>query len=68
MGGTRAWRDKNHRWRIEVDSGPYVWVRIYATNGFTESAPLWLYGLRALARWLMIEKIELDELEEIDLS
>jgi hypothetical protein len=44
---------------------PYVWVRIYATNAYTESAPLWLYGMRSLARWLMLEKIELGDLQEI---
>jgi hypothetical protein len=66
MPRTRAWRDKNHRWRIEVDEGPPVLVRVYATNAFTESAPLYLDGTRALARWLMLEKIGLDDLEEID--
>ncbi|HEX5595097.1 MAG TPA: hypothetical protein VFX61_03605 [Micromonosporaceae bacterium] len=66
MPGTRAWRDKNHRWRIEVDEGPPVLVRIYATNAYTESTPLWLDGTQALARWLMMEKISLADLEEID--
>jgi len=66
MRRTRAWRDKDHRWRIELDEGPHVWVRIYATNAFTESAPLWLDGVRALARWLALEKIELDDLEELE--
>lgn len=68
MRRTRAWRDKDHRWRIEVDEGPPVWVRIYATNAFTESAPLWLDGTRALARWLMLEGIGLDDLEELEVD
>lgn len=49
-----------------MDAGPPVLVRIYATNGFTESAPLWLDGIGALARWLMLERIELGDLEEMD--
>ncbi|HEX6970037.1 MAG TPA: hypothetical protein VF174_14680 [Micromonosporaceae bacterium] len=68
MPRTRAWRDKNHRWRIEVDEGPPTLVRVYATNAFTESAPLYLDGSRALARWLMLEKISLDDLEEIEID
>lgn len=49
-----------------MDEGPPVLVRIYATNAYTESTPLWLDGTQALARWLMMEKISLADLEEID--
>lgn len=57
-----VWRDGHHRWRIEAYRAPDLRFAIYATNGTTESAPLWLLGLPALARWLMYQKIELDSL------
>ncbi len=64
MGATAAWRDKNHRWRIEAVRAPDLRFAVYATNGTTESAPLWLFGMPALARWLMIQKLQLDDLEK----
>lgn len=59
------WRDRNHRWRIEVFRLPDPRFAVYATNGTTESAPLWLLGMPALARWLMVQGIELDTLERL---
>jgi hypothetical protein len=59
-----TWRDKNRRWRIEAYRMPDLRFAIYATNGTAESAPLWLFGMRALARWLMVQKIELGDLEK----
>ena len=47
-----VWQDTNHRWRIEVYRVPDTRFAVYATNGPTESAPLWLLGMPALARWL----------------
>lgn len=64
MDPSAAWRDKNHRWRIEAFRAPDLRFAIYAINGTTESAPLWLFGMPALARWLMVQQIELDELEK----
>lgn len=58
-----TWRDGFHRWRIEVYRAPDIRFAIYATNGTTESAPLWLFGMPALARWLKVQSIELDSLE-----
>ncbi|MFB9238333.1 hypothetical protein ACFFWC_22710 [Plantactinospora siamensis] len=57
------WRDSNHRWRIEAYRAPDLRFAVYATNGTTESAPLWLLGMPALARWLAYQKIGLDSLE-----
>ena len=42
---------------------PDLRFAIYATNGPTESVPLWLFGMSALARWLMTHAISLDDLE-----
>jgi hypothetical protein len=67
MDPSAVWQDKNHRWRIEAIRAPDLRFAIYATNGTTESAPLWLYGMPALARWLMIQNIELGDLEAVDL-
>jgi hypothetical protein len=64
MDPAAIWRDKNHRWRIEVIRAPDLRFAIYATSGTTESAPLWLFGMPALARWLMVQSIGLDDLEE----
>ena len=58
-----VWRDKNHRWRIEAYRAPDLRFAVFATNGTTESAPLWLFGMAALARWLMTHAISLDDLE-----
>jgi hypothetical protein len=63
-----AWRDQNHRWRIEAYRAPDLRFAVYATNGTTESAPLWLLGMPALARWLMIQKIGLDDLKEVEID
>lgn len=57
------WRDRNRRWRIEVVHAPDLRFAIYATNGTTESAPLWLFGMPALARWLMKQELSPDDLE-----
>ncbi|RKR93205.1 hypothetical protein BDK92_7726 [Micromonospora pisi] len=65
MDPVATWRDQNHRWRIEVIRAPDLRFAVYATNGTTESAPLWLLGMTGLARWLMIQGIELDDLEEM---
>lgn len=59
------WRDKNRRWRIEAVRAPDLRFAVYATNGTTESAPLWLFGMAALARWLMVQKLELGDLEQM---
>lgn len=58
------WRDRNRRWRIEAIRAPDLRFAIYATNGTTESAPLWLFGMPALARWLMQQELSLDDLED----
>lgn len=63
MDPAAEWRTKNRRWRIEAYRAPDLRFAIYATNGTTESAPLWLFGMSALARWLMTHKIELGDLE-----
>ncbi|SCG67914.1 hypothetical protein GA0070560_12671 [Micromonospora halophytica] len=63
MDPSAVWRDKNHRWRIEAYRVPDLRFAIFATNGTTESAPLWLFGMSALARWLMTHAISLDDLE-----
>lgn len=64
MDPAAIWRDRQHRWRIEAYRAPDLRFAIFATNGTTESAPLWLFGMNALARWLMTHKISLDDLEE----
>ncbi|MGA3564557.1 hypothetical protein [Melissospora conviva] len=64
MEAAAIWRDKNHRWRIEAYRAPDLRFAVYATNALAESAPLWLFGMRALARWLMSHSIELDDLEK----
>ena len=53
------------RWRIEAYRAPDLRFAIFATNGTTESAPLWLFGMAALARWLMSHAISLDDLETV---
>lgn len=58
------WRDRNRRWRIEAIRAPDLRFAIYATNGTTESAPLWLFGMSALARWLMTQELSVDDLED----
>lgn len=63
MDPSAVWRDRNHRWRIEAYRAPDLRFAIFATNGPTESAPLWLFGMAALARWLMTHAISLDDLE-----
>jgi hypothetical protein len=63
MDPAAVWRDKNHRWRIEAYRAPDTRFAVYATNGTTESAPLWLFGMPALARWLMVEGIDVDDLK-----
>ncbi|MEO3747587.1 hypothetical protein [Plantactinospora sp. B5E13] len=65
MDPSAVWRDRTHRWRIEAYRAPDLRFAIYATNGTTESAPLWLYGMTALARWLMLQNIALDDLEVV---
>lgn len=65
MDPVTTWRDRNHRWRIEAIRAPDLRFAIYATNGTAESAPLWLFGMTGLARWLMIQGLELDDLEEM---
>jgi len=67
MDPSAVWQDRNHRWRIEAVHAPDLRFAVYATNGTTESAPLWLYGMPALARWLMIQNIELGDLEQVEL-
>ncbi|MDG4831016.1 hypothetical protein O7627_17120 [Solwaraspora sp. WMMD1047] len=66
MDPSAVWRDQNRRWRIEAYRAPDLRFAIYATNGTTESVPLWLLGMPALARWLMVQKIGLDDLEVVD--
>jgi hypothetical protein len=63
MDPCAVWRDQQHRWRIEAYRAPDLRFAVYATNGTTESAPLWLFGMSALARWLMSHRISLDDLE-----
>ncbi|MFD1320557.1 hypothetical protein [Micromonospora sonneratiae] len=65
MDPAATWRDKNHRWRIEAYRAPDLRFAIYATNGLTESAPLWLFGMPALARWLTIHSIGIGDLETV---
>lgn len=63
MDPSAVWRDRQHKWRIEAYRAPDLRFAIYATNGPTESVPLWLFGMSALARWLMTHAISLDDLE-----
>lgn len=63
MDPSAVWRDRQHQWRIEAYRAPDLRFAIYATNGPTESVPLWLFGMTALARWLMTHSISLDDLE-----
>ncbi|GLY24042.1 hypothetical protein [Micromonospora sp. NBRC 101691] len=63
MDPSAVWRDRLHRWRIEAYQVPDLRFAIVATNGPTESAPVWLFGMPALARWLMTHSIELGDLE-----